>query len=425
MIINLAALRTRFKTNPPRLSSQFDEGDPRRLHHLNLEQQKKRARELLREWQAQADTTKPSPKLSDAQHAIAKEHGFTHWAELKGHIEQGQLARQALRSGAPDALDDEGRVLHIRCGHDIQNTLAAAGFSGDFLAFSDPYVQGPLPQTDSLEEFLQSRAHYISRALHPDYQAVLNDLRQQYSALNQARDYDEVYLWFEHDPYDQLILARLLDFFTNAKHRPGMLKLLSVTHYPGVKIFNGIGQLPPEALRVLWHEFIEVTPAQLDIGRRCWAALCSPKPDALCELVATRTPPLPTMAIALERHLRQLPSVRNGLNLSENLTLQILAEKGSMNAARLFGWYTNHYEPLTFMGDSSYWQLLKALAFAQHAAIHLEEQGDNPNQWQVTLNEIARRLLADEVDWIELNGTERWVGGIHLSSQHGSLYRYK
>jgi hypothetical protein len=425
MIINLAALRERFAFNPPKLSSQFDEGDPRRLRHLNLEQQKNRARELLREWHSVPDATHPAPTLSDAQYAIAKEHGFTHWAALKAHIEQGKTARNELKNGTPDAPDGNERVLHIRCGSDIQHTLAVAGFNGDFLAFYDPYVHGPVPQTESLEAFLQIRARYISSTLHPDYQQVLDDLRQQYAALDQAHTYEAVYLWFEHDPFDQLILARLLDFFADDERRPNTLKLISISHYPGVKIFNGIGQLPPEALRVLWREFREVTAAQLVLGTRAWSTICAPTPQAMLELITSGTPELPTMAHALQRHLRQLPSVHNGLSLSENLTLQILNEKGGMNAGRLFGWYTNHYEPLSFMGDSGYWQLLQVLATAQHPAIHLDKQGIEPSQWQVALSEAGRQLLAGQADWIALNGIDSWVGGIHLCSRIGNIYRYQ
>jgi hypothetical protein len=423
MIENLAALHARFAANPPKLSSRFDEGDPRRLKRLSLEQQKKRAKERLRDWKSAAETMQPEPKLSDAQHSIAKEQGFKNWAQMKAHIEQSQIARNALQSGEPGALDGTERALHVRCGTDIQHTLAVAGFSGDFLPFYDPYVHGPVPSTDSLDEFLHIRASYISSDLHLSYEEVIEDLRQQYAALEQARDYDAVYIWLEHDSYDQLILAKLLDFFSNVERRPANLKLISVTHYPGVKIFNGIGQLPPEALRVLWEEFHEVSPAQLTLGQRVWAAIRSLTPDALREVIATGTPELPTMAIALDRHLRQLPSEHNGLNLSENLTLQILDQKGSMNAARLFGWYTNHYEPLSFMGDTGYWQLLEDLANADYPAITLDKQVEKTNQWQVTLSEIGRRLLADEVDWVVLNGINRWLGGIHLNSQRGSVYR--
>lgn len=423
MIDNLAALRARFATHPPRLFSQFDDDDPRRLQPLSLEQQKKRAKERLREWKLAAATAQPVPKLSEAQQAIAREQGFKNWAQLKSHIQQSKIARKALQDGEPGTLDGNGRVLHIRCGTDIEHTLAVAGFSGDFLAFYDPYVHGPVPATDSLGEFLQIRAKYISSALHPNYQEVLADLQQQYAALNEAAGYDAVYLWFEHDPYDQLILARLLDFFSTPEHRPGSLKLISISHYPGVKIFNGIGQLPPEALRVLWEMFGEVTTAQLKLGKHAWSAISSSTPDNLQELIATGIPELPTMAIALERHLKQLPSEHNGLNLSENLTLQILDERGDMNATRLFSWYTNHYEPIAFMGDSGYWQILEGLATAEHPAIDLDKEGDTPDQWQVALTETGRRLLAGEVDWITLNSIDRWVGGIHLSSNSGNLYR--
>lgn len=124
---------------------------------------------------------------------------------------------------------------------------------------------------------------------------------------------------------------------------------------------------------MLWEEFSDVSPAQLALGQLVWAAICSPTPAILREVIATGTPELPTMAIALDRHLRQLPSERNGLNLSENITLQILDEMGSMNATRLFGWYTNHYEPFAFMGDTGYWQLLEGLANTDRPAIRLNK----------------------------------------------------
>jgi len=423
MIENLAALRARIIDKAAASVYRFDEDDPRRLKPLSLEQQKKRAKERLREWKSAADAGQSIEKLSDAQHAIAKAQGFRNWAQMKAHIEQSRIARNALNSGEPDALDGHEKVLHIRCGTDIMQALAIAGFSGDFLAFFDPYVEGPVPNTDSLEEFLQVRAGYIGGTLHPNQAEVHDDLRQQYADLERARDYDQVCIWLEHDSYDQLILAKLLDFFNDISHRPTSLKLISVTHYPGVKRFNGLGQLPPVAMRVLWESFREVTPAQLALGQRAWAALRSQTPQALREIIATDTPELPTLAIALARHLRQLPSHRNGLNLSQNLTLQVLADNGDMNAARLFSWYTNHYEPLVFMGDTSFWHMLSGLSDAAHPAITLERQGEKPNQWQVGLSGTGRQLLAGEVDWVELNGIDRWLGGIHLDSEKGQLFR--
>jgi len=52
-------------------------------------------------------------------------------------------------------------------------------------------------------------------------------------------------------------------------------------------------------------------------------------------------------------------------SLSEQLMLQVLRDKGPLNAARLFGWYTTHYEPLPFLGDTGYWLVIDGLADAR------------------------------------------------------------
>jgi len=423
MIESLAALRAHFSTQPPKLFSNFAEDHPCRLNHLSLEQQKKRAKELLKRWHASGDTQTHHLKLNDAQHSIAKEYGFKNWAQLKAHIEAARLARDAVAQGRATFLDEGQRTLHIRCGNDIQNALAVAGFVGDFLNVPDPYVHGPVPMTATREAFIQVRAKYLSSDHHPDYEEVLNHLSQIAADLHSARDYEAVYLWFEHDPHDQLMMASLLDYFHDPKARPPILKMINITHYPGVKRFNGIGQLPPEAMPILWDLFKDVTPAQCAIGQQAWAAIRSSTPRAMLDLVATGTPAMPTMAIALDRFLKQLPFVRNGLNLTENLTLQILADRGPMTAARLFGSYTNTYEPLPFMGDSGYWHVLDDLAQAAYPAIMLDKQGEKPETCLVDLTDIGRDLLVNKKDWLEWNTVDRWVGGIHIDTKHGRVFR--
>jgi len=54
--------------------------------HPNLEYLKKQAKESLRDMR-QRD---PAFKLADAQHAIAREYGFSSWPKLKAHVESLQ-----------------------------------------------------------------------------------------------------------------------------------------------------------------------------------------------------------------------------------------------------------------------------------------------------------------------------------------------
>ena len=56
-------------------------------------------------------------------------------------------------------IDDDLRTLHVRCGSDIRDTLTQAGFGGDFLEYSDPVCEGPVPDTPDLTAI---RAAYLA-----------------------------------------------------------------------------------------------------------------------------------------------------------------------------------------------------------------------------------------------------------------------
>lgn len=436
MIVNLAAQREQ-RTSTTQAPSEFADGDPRKLNHLSLEQQKKRAKELLRELRAgevaarerlrrvHAGTpwqTNVEPRLSDAQFVLAREHGFPKWADFKTHIEQARIARDAVAHGTPTALDADCRTLHIRCGSDIMHKLVVAGFVGDFLNFSDPYAHGPVPRTATLAEFIRIRAEHIEQGYH--LPPVLEALTEDYAALELARDYARVMLWFEHDSYDQLILAKLLHFFSDPGKRPVQLRFINVTGVPGVQRFNGLGQLPADTLRVLWTQFADISAAQFAFAKHAWHALTSPTPELLAQLIITQTPALPVMANALHRHLQELPSLHNGLSLVEQLTLQVLSNEGPLNAARLFGSYTNRYEPLTFLGDSMYWCYLDDLAGAPQPALIVNKRGEKPKDWDVELTPLGRDLLHDRAHWLELNPIPRWVGGVHINARKQPVWCY-
>jgi hypothetical protein len=438
MIVSLAQLRPKLAS--PTSTPASGSSDPQRLQPLSLEQQKKRAKELLRDLRAReagaverfrrygprSVSADNGPRLNDAQLIVARENGFSKWTELKTHADRIRIAQQATREGRPSALDGACRTLHIRCGYDIMHTLAVAGFEGDFLWFADPYIQGPVPRTASLEEFVRIRANYLEKEYLE--RNAFDSLYASYLDLEQAREYPRVNIWLEHDSYDQLILAKLLDFFSDPSKRPPRLRFISATHFPGVERFRSIGELPPEALRVLWNDFEDVDERQLALGKRAWQAVTSPTPEALADLVNTQTPALPVLGRALARHLQELPSAQNGLSLTEQLTLQILAEKGPMNAARLFGWYTNHYEPLVFMGDSSYWTVLLGLANSGKPALKIDERADMPKDWnrhwQVELLPFGEDLLRNKVDWLKTNALERWVGGVRIDSRQAASWRF-
>ena len=353
---------------------------------------------------------------------IARELGFASWPRLKHHIDASIASRQALQSGQPLALDGDKTTLHIRCGNDVMYKLAVAGFAGDFLNFSDPYIQGPVPEVDQ-EDFLRIRAAFIAGNHWRELEQAYAELTEAYEALEMAGRYQRIAFWFEHDAYDVLVFIKLLHFFSNAWKRAAEMCFLCASRYPGVKRFNGIGQLPPEAMRILWGQFQPLNQTQFEYGRLCWQAYTSSTPEAFHRLTILEDPPLPEIVPALKRHLQELPWWQDGLSLSERLTLLILEEKGPQDAPSLFyHWYTTVYEPLVFMGDSSYWVLLNELALARHPAIKIDKQSARLIDWQVSLTDFGRQLITGEAHWVEHNVYDRWFGGVHNTSANVMWY---
>jgi hypothetical protein len=399
---------------------------------LNLEQQKKRAKELLQavknaepEAIARFQRHHPGdrclcaealPTLSDAQLVIARECGLPSWPKLKAHIEQLDQARQAIAQGQPVALDADLKTLHIRCGSDIQHKLQIAGFSGDFLEFADPYCQGPVIEDADFEQFLQVRSSFVAQAYRIDPNDARSRLQREYQRLQDSQRYARVVIWMEHDAYDQLILSYLLRHFSNVHPRSTALELIYLNAFPGVQPFVGLGQLPPEALRALWQQRSRITIQQLRLGQQVWQALTHPSPKQVHRLVTTGTPAVPTMAAALRRHLQELPWRHDGLSLTQRLTLSIVAERGPIAAKTLFRIFTFEQEPLPYLGDTMYWQELDWLSQGDRPALQPRSQTTAWADQMVQLTPTGQALLDRSIDWRRIEFPDRWLGGVHIGT---------
>ena len=402
---------------------------------LNLEQQKNRAKELLRAVKAgdaealsrfaatrsdfvipdSPDAPQVTVKLADAQFVVARELRFASWTKLKAHIAAMERQRAAIDGQLP-APDGDLKTLHIRCGHDIQQPLLDAGFIGDFLVDALPY--GTLPLTggpDHLERFARALTPGGKSIFGHSYEEMLADLQHVEQRLEtSADDYERVVIWMEHDTYDQVVLAKLLAHYATAR-QPRILELIAVDEFPGGQRFLGIGQLPPEGLRLLWPTRKPITPAQLALGRDVWIALNSADPRRLATLARSGTPALPIMAPALLRHLSELPSVANGLRLSEQLLLQILSNHDSVRRNPLFG-LLQLRDPLPYNGDLAYFDLLDYMLAASVPLITVVRTDLNEQQFRidVSITDLGRAILRGDRDWLSLRPPSRWVGGVFI-----------
>jgi hypothetical protein len=400
---------------------------------LDLEQQKKRAKELctaLRAAEPAAiarfrdkhpkvgeqnfpELVRDFGKLADAQLVIARELRMPSWPRLKAHIEEMERA-----SVDRSTLDDDLPTLHIRCGSDIKDRLREAGFHGDFVEIGYPFGFGPAtadPARD--EERAQFMLDHAVKGKSVPLQEILDWIRAGETGLIAAKDVPRVVIWLEHDSFDQLVLLRCLAQFA-AGGMPARLDLISVDRFPGKDRFIGLGQLPPEALRLLWSERRALTPADVALGSGAWTALVSPDPRSLAAIMKTGTPALPHLAPALHRHLQELPSTRSGLSLSQSCALQSLTS-GPLLIGRMYEEVMSRLDPLPWLADTYFGSIVEELEKSAEPIV--ECVGHSPRlaagHWAnriLRLTEGGRAVLAGKLDWLSLTRSERWVGGVMI-----------
>ena len=397
---------------------------------LNFEQQGKRAKELLKaahagEPEALARFSSP-PKLAGAQYLIARELRFDNWASLKHHIAKMRLEREAMSASVPDR---DLRTLHIRCGHDLQASLKEAGFSGDYYVDIYPYLIGPVREGPGC---LEQRARHIvdcyGDQFDPplEYEGQLRALEDGERALHDSADYERVVLWFEHDVTDQLSLIHLLGHY--ARHRrPRRLELISISDFPGAGRFSGLGELPPEALRLLWNTRKAVSAAQLRLGLDAWRALANPDPRPLAAIMRSHTPAMPLLAPTLHRHLRELPSTVNGLSLTEELALTLMAEPlpdwgGIVDLGKIFRTLHRDTDPLPGQGDGHVRDRVlnmegaSARVFERRAGVGPDGKSQPPWTDVLSITELGRAVLKGDTDFMSLTPPSRWVGGVEIGA---------
>lgn len=356
--------------------------------------------------------------LNEAQLAIALSYGFKSWSELK---------RQVLRKA------DNLKFLHIHCGDASAQPLRDSSVPGDILVWREIYVEGPVPGHLSVDDFCKVRAEYLSNSpgVAVTHESILEGSRTRYSMLAAAGKYEEVVLWFDSCMFDQTIMIHVIDLC--AKHNWPDTKLSLIC------VDQDLGGLPTDKLVALLDTRHAITPDQVALAHAAWRAFTSDDPREIENVLQGDCAALPFLSDALFRHLEQYPSVTNGLSRTQSQILNAVAN-GSEKLIDIFR-AVHDMEQRPFMGDTSLWECIDELAGQKSPLLKLDGPGrilnhleiDPENyvpltrnelqQWVVSLSDTGRSVLAGEQDHLQLNGIDRWLGGVHLQD-HEAQWRW-
>ena len=308
-------------------------------------------------------------------------------------------------------------MLHVTNGDCARVLMERSGVPGTFIAWPDVLHEGPTPLVSG-DEWNQVRSRYLASDTfgEPDesFEDTLRQYRERDAALESYVGHDEVVFWFEHDLFDQLLLIRHLWWL---RDRKGPRFSLVCGH-------EYLGLLRPEQFPALFDARKPITAEQVHIGSRAWEAFCAADPIDLLPFAAEHAAhaELPYLSAAIRRHLEEFPSVTNGLARSERQLLQVLSE-GTRTPEEAFV-EASRLEDHIFMGDMSFWTIIRRLAGARRplVAADLTPRPGRLPSGTLNLTADGAAVLGGRADHVALNGLDRWLGGVRLTSER--LWRW-
>jgi len=311
-------------------------------------------------------------------------------------------------------------MLHVTNGSVVVTRLHDLGLPGRALPWDDTLHEGPVRAGLDHVALRGERAAYLSTAGFDSAEIIERELIARDASLASAHKEDEVVLWFEHDLYDLLQLLQILDRLDH----PRTTAVLAGDY---------LGAQPPHVLRDWFAARQAITSRQREIAARAWAAFRSADPADVAAFIGDEPAELsPHLVPAFRRHLQQFPWLGTGLSRTQAQTLSAVAS-GARRLRDTFVAANHNVEDAVFMGDSSWWCHIRPLIVAPRPL--LEIHGQKPPTWQdpawwhddaaspaLALTRDGESVLHGDADHITLNGVDRWLGGVHVTTE--TLWRW-
>lgn len=323
-----------------------------------------------------------------------------------------------------DLYEGGKQMLHIVNGDSVGDKLKQGNFQGDILVWRELYSFGPVFKQMDEPDHRRARARYLEQSLGVPQKEYIETCESQERKLQDFQKYDEIVLWFEHDLFDQTMLAYLLHWFKEQSLGNTKLSLLCIGAYPGIALFRGLGQLSTEQLETLSGTWRAIGEDELTVGSMLWEAYTSDLPEKHQLMLGVDSSTLPFAKAAFEAHLARLPSVNNGLGIIEQTTLEAVA--GGINTPyELFRRVGDQLHMLG-MGDLEFWYYLAKMTEGLEPLLVIDGTASFPDFKRAVphfqdrvlqVTSLGLKVLAGKTDYTNIGTNDKWVGGLHLQGK--------
>lgn len=300
-------------------------------------------------------------------------------------------------------------MIHLVNGDSLGEKLRDCDeIEGEVFVWREMYDWGPLSQEWSTSEQLERRASFFEERIGLPQEQMLMMGRYQEQRLNMLPYSSHVVLWFEPDRCGQMLFLYLV----SRLHRLGITQLEMVRGPYKNKVMDW-GEATCEELQ---HWFRHRAPIDNKQQKQAVSALWafqSANPQALIRWMEENPPLLPDVHTAFRTHLDYYPSVENGLNKVEELTLQLIHE-GVTCFSDLFS-QVSTLRLQDGLTDIHFAALLNELGESSKDLIQIDGAITGDEKSYLTLTTLGHEVLKGKEDRIHTVGIDWWLGGVHLT----------
>lgn len=290
----------------------------------------------------------------------------------------------------------------------------------NFAVFEDNLILGPLCKVKNIDDFITTRELFWKNNQFADESFIRHSYNEFIDNLQTASSYT---LWIGPAAHDQFMWAWLVHLFEELKidwDRVTVKHLFNKKD--SVFPYLTLGELRPEEFE-LCKDF-EIKDEHIYALNMAYEALISENPNQILEICNAKNFDLPCLQQSMKSYAKTYPDRKTGLTIYEKALLKQCKER-QQKSARIIGsaMCSDDYEHQLAFGDQFLFdQMLKmAQKHAKKPLIEIVGKVKDPCSMRFTevfITETGKKVLAGEQNNIELNGIEKQIGGVALSSKN-------
>ena len=314
--------------------------------------------------------------------------------------------------------------LHIVFGESAGGTvIQATGADGSsFLVFVDPLGSGPLVPIERRAVWKGLRAaHWNASEQDIDMLARLEAARDRIEAA------PALHVWNGLELSERLFVGWLIAAFRLLGLPLERLYLVDESQFPPDWPYMGGISSDMAATWDRWR--LLDAEGQLPFDAM-WLAVTAPTPDKLIACCAAESPHPDAVKEAVRAYMAHYPAAATGVNKWDWLLLQGCRDNAPSTVRTVAQVLGAAHKPDAgypdFVGDGVLFDRLKRMGDSALPQPLVDLTGDQTAMrfTQVVLTEAGAAVLDGKADAIKFNGAEEQIGGVKLSSQDGTVWRF-